>query len=414
MTALQSDALTNENAEAALARARKGRVEPVLIAGGGIGGLATALALAQRGIPSHVLERRAAFNEEGAGIQLGPNATRILRRLGVADALRPHVGIPEAITVRDGTSGRLLASLPLGRWIAMRYGAPYWVASRSDLHAALVEAVRADPLIALSMGYNVAEVAMDAEQVAVANVFGQAWTGKALIAADGMWSTIRERCFPATEPRFIGKSAARTVLGLHEAPPEFHKPETGLWLFPDAHVVHYPVAAGADLAIVVIADDEHDDDDWSAPVHPAWVQQRLPECPESLSDLIGQAQSWRRWALHTLPPQRHWTRGLAALLGDAAHPILPFLAQGGAMALEDAVVLADAMYVSGGEVSGAFKAYETRRRSRVARVADASQKNGRAYHHAGTLASLRNLVLRTVPAQRLIARYDWLYGWRGQ
>ena len=204
------------------------------------------------------------------------------------------------------------------------------------------------------------------------------------------------------------------MLGLHEAPPEFHKPETGLWLFPDAHVVHYPVAAGADLAIVVIADDEHDDEDWSAPVHPAWVQQRLPECPEPLSDLIGQARSWRRWALHTMPPQRHWTRGLVALLGDAAHPILPFLAQGGAMALEDAVVLADAMYVSGGEVSGAFKAYEARRRSRAARVADASQKNGRAYHHAGALASLRNLVLRSVPPQRLIARYDWLYGWRGQ
>jgi salicylate hydroxylase len=143
------------------------------------------------------------------------------------------------------------------------------------------------------------------------------------------------------------------------------------------------------------------------------VQQRLPECPEPLSDLIGQARTWRRWALHTLPQQRHWTRGLVALLGDAAHPILPFLGQGGAMALEDAVVLADAMYASGGEVLGAFKSYETRRRSRAARVADASQKNGRAYHQTGMLATMRNLVLRGVPPQRLIARYDWLYGWRG-
>src|SRR4051812_33687098 len=150
MTAPQP--IPNDNAKAALARPRSGAAEPVLIAGAGIGGLAAGIALARRGIASHVLERRSAFHEEGAGIQIGPNGTRILKLLKVAEALRPHVGTPEAIRVRDGASGDELARLPLGRWIAARHGAPYWVAHRKDLHAALLQTARAEPLIALSMG----------------------------------------------------------------------------------------------------------------------------------------------------------------------------------------------------------------------------------------------------------------------
>jgi salicylate hydroxylase len=412
MTALQLDATANENAEAALARARKGRPQPVLIAGGGIGGLAAAIALAQRGVASHVLERRTAFHEEGAGIQIGPNGTRILRRLGVADALRPYVGVPEAIRVREGASGEELARLPLGRWMAMRYGAPYWVAHRSDLHAALMQAVRAEPLIALSMGSEVAEVATDGEMVAVATESGQAWTGIALIAADGVWSVIRSREFGSGAPRFAGKCAARSVLPLEVLPPQFHRPETGIWLFPDAHVVHYPVSAGAELAVVVIVKDVHDDEDWSAPVPPVWVQQRLPACAPLLRDLITQARTWRKWALHTLPVARTWSRGPIALLGDAAHPILPFLAQGGVLALEDAAVLADALQRFGADAARAFEWYERRRRPRAERVARASRRNGRIYHLSGALAGARNLVLRMAPPQRLMAGYDWLYGWR--
>ena len=412
MRPLRSFATANENAEAALARARTGRVEPVLIAGGGIGGLAAAIALARRGIASHVLERRAAFHEDGAGIQIGPNGTRILKRLGLADALRPRVGVPEAIRVRDGASGAELVRLPLGRWIALRHGAPYWVAHRKDLHAALLHAARAEPLVALSMGFDVVEVGTDGAHVAVAAASGQTWTGKALIAADGIWSTIRTQLFSPELPRFAGKSAARSVLALDALPPEFFKPETGLWLFPNAHVVHYPVSAGAELAIVVIVEDEHDDADWSAPVHPAWVQQRLPKCAEPLADLVSAARTWKRWALHTLPSGRPWVRGPIALLGDAAHPVLPFLAQGGVLALEDAVVLAEAMHRLGGDMQVALKWYERRRRRRAERVALASRRNGSIYHYSGALAGARNLVLRTLPPQRLMARYDWLYGWR--
>ncbi len=411
MTVLQLNPQANENAEAALARARLGPPGPVLVAGGGIGGLATALALARYGIASHVLERRPGFHEDGAGIQIGPNGTRILRRLGVAHALRPHVGVPEALRVRDGRTGAELARLPLGRWIAMRHGAPYWVAHRKDLHSALLQTARAEPLIALSMGFAASEVASDAGHVAVAAENGQAWSGKALIAADGIWSPLRQLLFDAAAPKFCGKSAARSVVPVDELPEDFHRPETTIWLFKNAHVVHYPVSGGEELAVVIVLDDRHDSGDWSAPVPPSWVQQKMPECAEPLQALILQARGWKQWALHTLPVPRHWTRGPIALLGDAAHPVLPFLAQGGVMALEDAMVVADALHRST-DVTAALKWYQRQRRPRAIRVARASRRNGSIYHLSGPQALARNLVLRKVPPQRLMARYDWLYGWR--
>lgn len=412
MSVPQLDPRANETAEAALAQARKGRPGPVLIVGGGIGGLATSLALARRGIASHVLERVAAFNEDGAGIQIGPNGTRILRRLGVADALRPHVGTPEALSVRDGRTGEEIARLPLGRWMAARHGAPYWTAHREDLHAALLHAARAEPLIALSMGFNATEVAQGDAHVAVATDNGQAWTGKALIAADGIWSPLRSMLFSATRPRFAGKSAARTVVPLAILPESFQRNEVTIWLFGQAHVVHYPIAGGADLAVIIVLNDNHANSDWSAPVPPAWIERNMPPCAEALQALILTARSWKRWALHTLPVPRRWTRGSVALLGDAAHPMLPFFAQGAVMALEDAAVVADALVRHAGDAPAALRHYQRARRARVVRVADASRRNGTIYHLAGLPAQARNLVLRKVSAERLMARYDWIYGWR--
>lgn len=414
MTMLPIQNPADDIAAAALARARKGHPGPVLIAGGGIGGLAAAIALARRGIASQVLERRAVFHEEGAGIQIGPNGTRILKQLGVAEALRPHVGVPEALSVRDGMSGTELARLPLGRWMAMRHGAPYWVAHRKDLHAALLQAARAEPLVALSMGFDAAEVASDTSGVAVASRNGEAWTGKALIGADGLWSAIRSRHFDASMPRFAGKCAVRSVVPLAMLPSDFQAAHTVIWLFPDAHVVHYPVSAGSELAVVVVLDDTHDDTEWAAPVAPAWVQQMMPQCAEPLRALILQAHTWKRWALHTLPVPSTWSRGPVTLLGDAAHPVLPFLAQGGVLALEDAAVLADALARHADDVPAALSAYQRRRRARAVRVANASRRNGRIYHLSGLAALARNLVLRSMPPQRLMARYDWLYGWRAE
>jgi salicylate hydroxylase len=294
----------------------------------------------------------------------------------------------------------------------MRHGAPYWVAHRKDLHAALLQAVRTQPLIALSMGFDASEVAMGDGHVAVAAETGEAWSGRALIAADGIWSPMRTLVFGAAKPKFCGKSAARSIVPLDALPLEFQRPETTIWLFANAHVVHYPVSGGAELAIVVVLDDVHESRDWNAPVPPTWIQQHMPLCAEPLQALILEARTWKRWSLHTLPVPRQWAHGPVALLGDAAHPMLPFLAQGGVMALEDAMLLADALHRNADDVPAGLMSYQRRRRPRVVRVAKASRRNGRTYHLAGVPALARNLVLRKVPAHRLMARYDWLYGWR--
>lgn len=388
------------------------RGSPVLIAGAGIGGLAAALALARRGIASHVLEQRAAFEPEGAGIQIGPNGTRILQQLGVADALRPHVGEPRCICVRDGASGDVLTRLPLGDWIASRHGAAYWVAHRRDLHAALLQAVQASPLATLQMGV-VATGARDDDNGAVlATESGENLAGRALIAADGVWSRLRSAVFDCPGPRFSGKSAARSVLAIDEVPEVLREPETTIWLLPDAHVVHYPVSGGRELAVVVIVADDSGTQEWSTPVEPSWLAGCMPPCAGLLRDLIAAAAPWRKWALQNATWPRTFASGRIALLGDAAHPVMPFLAQGGVLALEDAAVLASEIAAQGDDVAAALAGYARKRQPRAARVAEASRRNGVIYHHAGLVARARNAVLRNVPPERLMARYDWLYGWR--
>lgn len=412
MTAPSPPESTGPDADAAPKPRRAGARSTVLIAGAGIGGLAAALAIAQRGIPVHVMERREVFNEEGAGIQIGPNGTRILADLGVADRLRPKVGLPEALSVRDGASGAELTRLPLGDWMRERHGSPYWVAHRKDLHAALLETALATPLITLAMGFDVVAADSNAQRVEVRAKDGATLAGKALVAADGIWSPLRQALFATPPPQFSGKSACRSVVSMRDVPAELRRMETTIWLFAEAHVVHYPVSAGEEMAIVVVRDDAQAGTDWSAPVSNAAVAQGLPTCAPPLAALIAAAPQWRRWALHTLAVPEPLAQGRVALLGDAAHPTLPFLAQGGVMALEDAAVIAAALDRNPGSVVTAFAAYARLRRPRVVRVVEASARNGRIYHLSGVGALARNLALRTAPAEKLIAGYDWLYGWR--
>ena len=185
---------------------------PILIAGGGIGGLALALALAKAGRASTVLEQRDSFGAAGAGIQLGPNGVRVLQRLGLAEALRPAVGVPDALAVHDGRTGRTLAVLPLGRWIAARHGAPYWVAHRGDLHAVLASAASAEPRITLRPGFALASLAQHGEVVQARSAAGDVATGAALVGADGLWSSVRRAIYPEHVPQFVGATATRTVI----------------------------------------------------------------------------------------------------------------------------------------------------------------------------------------------------------
>jgi salicylate hydroxylase len=385
--------------------------EPVLIAGGGIGGLALALALARTGRRSIVLEQRQRFAGSGAGIQLGPNGVRVLQRLGLADALQPAVGVPDALAVHHGASGRTLAVLPLGRWIAARHGAPYWVVHRGDLHRVLADAAAAEPLITLRAGFALAALAETKAGVEAQSTASVVLAGRALIGADGLWSRTRELIAPGHVPAFAGATAARTVIPVADAG-RLALPAVGLWLTPSANVVHYPLRGGSEIAAVIIAAEAWQGREWEAEADRASLIKRLCAFHASLAEPLAMAPEWRKWGLYRLPPLPRWAAGRVALIGDAAHPMLPHLAQGGVLALEDAVALCDALAAHPDEAH-AFLAFAAKRRRRAQRVEAMSRLNGRVYHLAPPLSWARDGVLRLLPGSWLMAGYDWLYGWRG-
>lgn len=384
----------------------------ILIAGAGIGGLAAALALAKRGIESHVLERRAAFEPEGAGIQLGPNGTRILAELGVAERLEPLAGKPDFIHARNAMTGVSLAHLPLGDWIAARHGAPYWVLHRQDLHAALLDAARSMPLIRISMDFNATRTVCENDGVSLEGQNGVTLHGDALIAADGLRSHLRAQNFDAQPLRFAQRSAARAVIPIKDVPPELVENATALWMSPQAHVVHYPVRAGKELAIIFVRKDLDITDDWTTVIPGTWVQEVANGFCKPLRRLLEKPAQWKKWALFELPPLSFWHAGRIALLGDAAHPTLPFLAQGAVLALEDAAVLARRVCEQPAHIPRAIAAYAMARRHRATRVVAAAKTNGRIYHLDGPMAAARDMALRVTPPRTLMARYDWVYGWR--
>ena len=385
---------------------------PILIAGGGIAGLALAIALARQGIAAHVLERRREFSEDGAGIQLGPNATRVLSALGLLDALVPLAARPEAIRVRDGASGRLLQSLPLGDWIETRHGAPYLVAHRRDLQQVLVAAARSQSLVQITMGFALERVEPAAGTVTAIADDGTSAAGAALVGADGVQSRLRSLLAPGSEPRFTGRTAARTVIpatALDDAAMSF----TDVFLAPRSHLVLYPVRAGKEIAVVLIREEAWAEPGWSAPVDRDAIARALAPFRGGLAGPIMEAGTeWRRWALREAPPLTTWSHGPVTLIGDAAHPTLPFLAQGGALALEDALALADAIAGAPGDPAAAFRRWQGPRIERTAAVVRAAKRNGRIYHLAGLAARARNAALRLIPPGRVMAGYDWIYGWR--
>jgi salicylate hydroxylase len=389
----------------------------VIIAGAGIGGLTAALALARNGFRALVLEQAERLEETGAGIQLSPNATRILIDLGLADRLQPHVVAPTAIRVHGGRSGREIVRIPLGAGAAQRYGAPYWVIHRGDLQAALSDAAVQDLNIVLRLGMSMEDLATHPHGVTIsARGATGLWTehGHAVIAADGLWSAARARIASRTPPRFAGRTAWRALVPAAQLAPEFREPLVHLWLGHDAHLVHYPVKGGKLVNVVVITADDWSGPGWSEPASRVDLLARLSSrrwAPQAHS-VFRAPDAWLKWALYETEPLASFARGAAALLGDAAHAMLPFLAQGAAMAIEDAAVAAQCLARMPDDPAAAWESYSAIRRRRTRKVQWLAARNGKRYHRAGAAAMLRNTAMRLLGGERLLQNYDWLYDWR--
>lgn len=388
----------------------------VMVAGAGIGGLTAALAIAQGGFRVALYEQAERLEETGAGIQLSPNASRILIALGLGDALRRRVVVPEELRVMSGNSGRVLARAPLGASAEQRYGAPYWVIHRGDLQAVLVEAVTTHPDIRLHLGRRIDDFVQHRNGVTAAGTSARQGIeehGIALVGADGIWSRLRQRLGDVRPPRFTGHTAWRALVPAESAPLEARAPAVNLWLGRDAHVVHYPVKGGRLVNVVAIVGDTFSGAGWNAPGARHEILDRFGtgRWPEPVLALLAAPPRWQKWALHERPPLTHWGEGAVTLLGDAAHPMLPYLAQGGAMAIEDAAVLGRALAVTPQDVAGAMWRYERSRRRRTARAQRAAHRNGAIYHMGGVGALLRAMAL-AMGGSRLVRHYDWLYGWK--
>jgi salicylate hydroxylase len=388
----------------------------VIIVGAGIGGLTAALAIARRGFEVAVFDQAQRLEEVGAGIQLSPNASRILLALGLRDQLQRHVVTPEELRIIDARTARVLARAPLGAAAERRYGAPYWVIHRGDLQAVLVEAVHARPGIGLHLGARVEDFTLTETGVTISarSALGDfEHRGAALIGADGLWSNLRRSLGDGREPRFAGHSAWRALAPAEAVVPELRTPAVNLWLGGGAHLVHYPVRGGSLVNVVAIIRDDWREAGWSAPAERADILARYPAATWSATPraLLAAPPHWQKWALYDRAPLARWGTGAVTLLGDAAHPMLPYLAQGAAMAIEDAAVLAQRLAEARDNPAAAMRGYERQRRSRTARAQRAARRNGTIYQLGGPAASLRSLALTAVGGARLLTRYDWLYGW---
>ena len=384
-------------------------MKPFLIAGGGIGGFAAALALARHGIESIVIERETELREAGAGIQLGPNVFAMFDVLGLTDAINEVAVFPEALVMMDALDASEVTRIPLNTAeFEARFAYPYGVIYRPDLHNAFIEAAKATGKVEVRLGEKVTGFDDTGASVQVSLASGEMLEGEALVGADGLWSKVRETIVGDGRPRVSGHIAYRAVLPETQVPKANHKNEVILWAGPKTHLVHYPLHKGEIFNLVTVFHSDAYEEGWDVYGDVDELNRKFAGQRPEVLGMLDKIESWRMWVLCDREPVKQWTKGRVTLLGDAAHPMLQYLAQGACMATEDAVCLA--RHVADKRDAGqAFLAYQADRYLRTARVQLTARLYGDIYHAAGPVAELRKMMLAGRTAEQAYNGVNWLY-----
>ena len=383
----------------------------VIIVGGGIGGLAAALAVARQNVEVLLLEQAAEIAEIGAGIQLGANAFNALDWLGAGEAARGRTVFTEALTLMDAVDAKEIVRVETGDAYIKRFGNPYGVIHRADIHLSILEAVQGNPLIKFRTSTHVQKIEQDANTVTVTDQNGARYTANALIGADGVKSVIRSSLI-GDEARVTGHVVYRAVVDVENMPADLRINSPVVWAGPHCHLVHYPLRGGRQYNLVVTFHSRQQEE-WSVTDgSKEEVLSYFQEIHPLPRQMLDRPTSWRRWATADREPVERWSFGRATVLGDAAHPMTQYLAQGACQALEDAVVLGEALRVTGNNFVEAFKIYEQVRIPRSGRVVLAAREMGRIYHAKGVERQIRNSLWVGRTRAQFYDAMQWLYGWR--
>lgn len=380
-------------------------MDDLLVIGGGMAGLSAALVAQRAGLQVTLLEQAEAFSEVGAGIQLGPNAVRVLHDWGLLPALRELAAFPERLAVRDARSGAQLGGLTLGTAIEQRYGQPYATIHRADLHQLLLRQLQDSGQVDCRLRQRLQGFEQDAEGVRLQTEDGSRYQAGALLGCDGLWSRVRDQLLADGAPVFSGDLAYRGLVPMADLPPELRRNQVTAWLAPGLHAVHYPVRAGAAMNVIVVVEGPipSDPESWDHAAQAPQLRRALGPVPGDFDRLLQAVPDWRLWPLNARAPMRgphEHAQGRVALLGDAAHPTRPYLAQGAAMALEDAWTLGRLLAQPGWrhgaagpgiDWSGLLQTLARRRWRRNAWIQQRSRRNGQIFHAAGPLRWGRDL-----------------------
>jgi 3-hydroxybenzoate 6-monooxygenase len=386
------------------------KARQVLIVGGGIGGLAAALALSRQGIASQLIEQAPEFKEIGAGIQLGPNVFWMFERLGLIEPIGALAVFPNNLIMMDSVTGEEVTRIPLGEAFRKKFHHPYALIHRADLHKVLLDACRKSDFIRLDASQKVVTIDEAGDGIAVKTESGNEYRGAALIGADGLWSTIRQIVVGDGKPNVAGHITYRAVLPTSEMPEQYRWRDMVLWAGEKVHLVHYPLRTGELFNLVAVFHSNRYEEGWDSYGDPTELHERFAKTCEPVRRLLNKIESWRMWVLCDRPPIKEWSRGRITLLGDAAHPMLQYLAQGANMSIEDAVCLADRVDTAQGDYAAAFRAYQQARYLRTGRVQIMARVYGEFFHAAGVAKELRNAMLSSRTPEDATAGMEWLYG----